>query len=59
MKYTEKADKPVDKKLTKNLTPKQKARFERLDKAHAKPKTMAEDRKVDIKNIAKVKRGKR
>ena len=30
-KYTEKADKVKDAKMTKNLTPKQKAAFKKLD----------------------------
>jgi hypothetical protein len=56
-KYTEEKDKKKDAAMTKNLTPEQKKRFEKMDKAHGdkkKPKTMKEDKKMDSKIIKKV-----
>jgi hypothetical protein len=56
-KYTEKQDKTKDARMTKNLTPAEKKKFEAMDKAHAakkKPKTMEEDKKIDAKNIKKI-----
>ena len=58
-KYTEAKDKKKDAKMTKGMTPAQKAKFEKADKAHAakkKPKTMAEDKKIDAKIIKKIKK---
>ena len=57
-KYTEKADKVKDAKMTKNLTPKQKTAFKKLDDKHKKVKTMAQDRAIDKKLIAKAKKVK-
>jgi hypothetical protein len=57
-KYTESKDAKKDAFMTKNLTPEQKKRFEKMDKAHGdkkKPKTMKEDKKIDAKIIKKVK----
>lgn len=55
--YSEKKDKPVDKKLTAKLNPKQKAAFEKADaKQKPKPKTMAEDKAWDKKKIAQIKK---
>jgi len=42
--------------MTKGMTPAQKAKFEKADKAHKKPKTMAEDKKMDAKIIKKIKK---
>ena len=56
-KYTEEKDKKKDAAMTKNLTPEQKKRFEKMDKAHGdkkNPKTMKEDKKMDSKIIKKV-----
>lgn len=56
-KYTEEKDKKKDAAMTKNLTPEQKKRFEKMDKAHGdkkKSKTMKEDKKMDSKIIKKV-----
>ena len=56
--YNEKNDAPQDKKTTKGLSKKEKAEFEKMDKAHGakkKPKTMAEDTKIDKKIVAKIK----
>jgi hypothetical protein len=56
-KYTEEKDKKKDAAMTKNLTPEQKKRFDKMDKAHGdkkKPKTMKEDKKKDAKIIKKV-----
>jgi hypothetical protein len=61
-KYTEEKDKKKDAAMTKNLTPEQKKRFEKMDKAHGdkkKPKTMKEDKKTDSKIIKKVTKGKK
>ncbi len=56
-KYTEAKDKKKDAAMTKNLTPEQKKRFEKADKAHGdkkKPSTMKEDKKIDAKIIKKI-----
>jgi len=59
--YTEAKDKKKDSAMLKKagLTDKdEKAKFEKMDKAHAakgKPKTMAEDKKIDAKIIGKIK----
>jgi hypothetical protein len=56
-KYTEAKDKKKDAAMTKNLSRDQKAKFEKMDKAHGdkkKPKTMKEDKKMDAKIIKKV-----
>jgi hypothetical protein len=58
-KYTEEKDKKKDAKMTKGMTPAQKAKFEKADKAHGdkkKPKTMAEDKKKDANIIKKIKK---
>lgn len=57
-KYTEKQDKTKDARMTKGLTPAEKRKFEAADKKHAdkkKPKTMAEDKKIDSKIIKGIK----
>jgi hypothetical protein len=57
-KYTEKQDKTKDARMTKGLTPAEKRKFEAEDKKHAankKPKTMAEDKKIDAKIIKGIK----
>jgi hypothetical protein len=55
-KYTEAKDKKKDAKMTKGMTPAQKDKFEKADKQHKKPKTMAEDKKMDSKIIKKIKK---
>lgn len=58
-KYTEEKDKKKDAKMTKGLSPKEKAEFEKKDKAHGdkkKPKTMQEDKKIDAKIIKGIKK---
>ena len=58
-KYTEAKDKKKDAKMTKGMSPAQKAKFEKADNAHGKkkkPKTMAEDKKIDAKIIKKIKK---
>ena len=58
-KYTEKADKKADAKLTKGLSPAQKKTFKAADAKHPKVKTMAADKKIDKKIISKItKKGK-
>lgn len=57
-KYTEARDKKADVKLTKSLSPVQKKAFKVADKKHPKVKTMAADRAIDKKIIAKIKKGK-
>ena len=44
--------------MTRGMTAAEKRQFEKKDKAHGdkkKPKTMAEDRKIDAKIIASIK----
>ena len=60
-KYTEAKDKKKDAKMLKKagFDKDEKAKFEKADKAHAakkKPKTMAEDKKIDAKIIKKIKK---
>jgi hypothetical protein len=60
-KYTESKDKKKDSAMMKKagLDKDEKAKFEKADKAHGKkkkPKTMAEDKKIDAKIIKKVKK---
>lgn len=60
-KYTEAKDKKKDAKMLKKagFDKDEKAQFEKADKAHAKkkkPKTMAEDKKIDAKIIKKIKK---
>ena len=57
-KYTEAKDKKKDAKMTKGMTPAQKVKFEKADKQHKKPKTMAEDKKMDAKIIKDIKKKK-
>lgn len=57
-KYTESKDKKKDAAMTKGLTSAEKKEFEKKDKAHAaksKPKTMAQDKKIDAKIIKGIK----
>lgn len=56
--YTEAKDKKKDAVMLKGMTAAEKREFEKKDKAHGekkKPKTMAEDRKIDAKIIASIK----
>jgi hypothetical protein len=60
-KYTESKDKKKDAKMLKKagLDKDEKEKFEKADKAHGKkkkPKTMAEDKKIDAKIIGKIKK---
>ncbi len=60
-KYTESKDKKKDAKMLKKagLDKDEKEKFEKADKAHGKkkkPKTMAEDKKIDAKIIKKIKK---
>ena len=60
-KYTEDKDKKKDAKMLKKagFDTYSRAKFEKSDKAHGKkkkPKTMAEDKKIDAKIIKKVKK---
>lgn len=55
-KYSEKKDKAVDAKRMAGMSAKQKAAFKKADKTHKKPKTMAEDAKVDKAIISKIKK---
>ena len=57
-KYTKKSDDKMDAYLTKGLSKKEKAEFEKKDKAHGKkkkPKTLQEDLKADTKIIKGIK----
>jgi hypothetical protein len=59
MAYSEKADKAQDKKMTKGLSPKQKAAFKKGDAAMDKKKPSAKaDMKMDKALVAKIKKGK-
>jgi hypothetical protein len=60
-KYTEAKDKKKDAAMVKKagFDKDEKAKFEKADTAHGKkkkPKTMAEDKKIDAKIIKKVKK---
>jgi hypothetical protein len=60
-KYTKAKDEKKDAKMLKKagFDKDEKAKFEKADKAHGakkKPKTMAEDRKIDAKIIKKIKK---
>lgn len=60
-KYTESKDKKKDSKMLKKagFDKDEKSKFEKADKAHGankKPKTMAEDKKIDAKIIKKIKK---
>jgi len=58
-KYSEKADKKQDAKVTKGLTPKQKAAFKKGDAVMDKKKPSAKaDMKMDKALVAKIKKGK-
>jgi hypothetical protein len=59
MAYSEKADKKQDAKVTKGLTPKQKAAFKKGDAAMDKKKPSAKaDAKMDKALVAKIKKAK-
>jgi len=58
-KYTEAKDKKADAKLTKNLSPAQRAKFMKADAKHKNVKTMAQDAKIDNKILRSVKGSKR
>jgi hypothetical protein len=60
-KYTESKDKKKDAKMLKKagLDKDEKEKFKKADKAHGKkkkPKTMAEDKKIDAKIIGRIKK---
>jgi hypothetical protein len=60
-KYTESKDEKKDAKMMKKagFDKDEKTKFEKADKAHGakkKPKTMAEDKKIDAKIIKKIKK---
>lgn len=62
--YTEAKDKKKDAAMTRGLTPAEKREFKKRDEEHAKrkkPKTMAEDKRIDAKIVKdiKAKRGKK
>ena len=59
--YSEAKDKMKDARMLKKagFDKDEKAKFEKADKAHGakkKPKTMAEDKKIDAKIIKKIKK---
>jgi len=57
--YSEKADKKQDAKVTKGLSPKQKAAFKKGDAAMDKKKPSAKaDMKMDKALVAKIKKAK-
>lgn len=53
--YNKKNDAKQDAKTTKGLDKEQKAKFEKMDKGHRKPKNQADDRKMDVANVKKIK----
>ena len=58
MPYNEKNDSKQDAKTTKGLDKEQKAKFEKMDKAHGKknkPETQTADRKIDERIVKKIK----
>lgn len=55
-KYTESADKKKDAKLTKDLSPKEKAMFKKADKKHRKPKSLEDDESIDKGIIERIKK---
>lgn len=58
MPYNEKNDAKQDAKTTKGLDKEQKAKFEKMDKAHGKknkPESQTADRKIDERIIKKIK----
>jgi hypothetical protein len=58
MPYNEKNDKKQDAKTTKGLDKEQKAKFEKMDKAHGKknkPESQTADRKIDERIVKKIK----
>lgn len=57
--FSEKADKKQDVKMTKGMSPAQKAKFMKADKAmDKKPMTKSQDIKADRKVIKSIKKGK-
>ena len=57
-KYTKAKDEKKDAKMLKKagFDKDEKAKFEKADKKHKNPKTMAEDKKIDSKIIKKIKK---
>ena len=58
MPYNEKNDAKQDAKTTKGLDKEQKAKFEKMDKAHGKknkPESQTADRKIDERIVKKIK----
>ena len=58
MPYNEKNDSKQDAKTTKGLDKEQKAKFEKMDKAHGKknkPESQTADRKIDERIVKKIK----
>jgi hypothetical protein len=58
MPYNEKNDKKQDAKTTKGLDKEEKAKFEKMDKAHGKrnkPESQTADRKIDEGIIKRIK----
>ena len=54
-KYTEKSDKKQDAKVTKGMSPKEKAEFKKADEKHRKTKSQEDDAKMDKKIADKIK----
>lgn len=54
--YNEKNDKKQDAKLLKRVSPKTRAKFEKLDKGHKKVKYQKQDAVIDKKLLKKAKK---
>jgi len=54
-KYTEAKDREKDAVMTRGMSKSEKEQFKTADKRHAKPKTMAADKKKDAKIIKDIK----
>ena len=54
--YNEKNDKKQDAKLLKRVSPKTRAKFEKLDKGHKKVKYQKQDSVIDKKLLKKAKK---
>jgi hypothetical protein len=54
--YTKKNDEKQDRQTTKGLDKAEKAKFEKMDKKHRKPKNQADDTRMDKAIVKKIKK---
>jgi hypothetical protein len=54
--YTKKNDEKQDRLTTKGLNKAEKAKFEKMDKKHRKPKNQADDTRMDKAIVKKIKK---